>query len=225
MRWTRMRWTRNRWARIGISLVLGLACGVSRAQTWQEWTEQKKLQTEYKIRELLALQSYRQVLVRGYEIAERGWNAVDFIQNGEFDLHRVSLESRKTAGVAVKQAFWVDRVYGLHHRIGMEKEWMELFLKRDAELEPSEKEAVKTYAGLVGSQSESLIEEMEGILGSGGLELSESDRLRLLEGLEGGMAGLYGKLSTANRQFRALALWREKRGRNKSDLNAVYGNN
>lgn len=213
-----------RWTRIGICLILGLVWGASRAQTWQEWTEQKKLQTEYKIRELLALRSYRQVLVKGYEIAERGWDAVDFIQSGETELHRISLESRRTAGVAVKQAFWVDRVYGFHHRIGLEKERMEQFLKRDAELEPSEKEAAKTYAGLVGSQSQSLVDEMEGILGTGGLEFSESERLRLLEGLEDGMARLYAKLSTANRQFSALALWRERRGRNNSDLNALYGN-
>src|SRR5690242_16758375 len=73
------------------------------AQTFAEWFQQKKIQQEYLIQQIAALQIYIGFVQKGYQIAKDGLNTVRGLTKGEFDLHGDYFNSLKTVNPVIKQ--------------------------------------------------------------------------------------------------------------------------
>ncbi|WP_157373343.1 hypothetical protein [Algoriphagus terrigena] len=212
------------WIRIEICLVFLIwGNAQSQAQTWQEWTRQKKLQTEYKLLEIQSLKYFRALVVEGYETAERGLGMVGQIRNGEFGLHSEYLESRKRASSPIKHAAPVERIYRWRNRIEQELKGMDLLWADAGQLRPAEQQAVRELQGLVRKRLGLLVAELESLLNLGGLDLSEGESLRLLDKLENEMATLYTGLHAVNHRLRALGPMRIGSKTDQLIIKELYG--
>lgn len=60
---------------------------IADAQNWEEWFEQKETQKKYLLEQIAALRIYLDHARKGYDIAEKGWNTVRGIKEGDLDLH------------------------------------------------------------------------------------------------------------------------------------------
>ncbi len=73
------------------------------AQTWSEWSRQKKTQKKYLLQQIAALQFYSGYLLKGYSIAKNGLNAIQSIKHGDFDLNSNYFTSLVTVNPKIKR--------------------------------------------------------------------------------------------------------------------------
>jgi hypothetical protein len=88
-------------------LLIGVLCATVsvRAQTWAEWFDQKKMQIEYLVNQIGALEVYAGSLEKGYDIAHSGLTAIHNIKKGDFSLHTEYFNSLSQVSPQIK-AYW-----------------------------------------------------------------------------------------------------------------------
>ena len=86
-----------------ILLVLTVPC--VHAQTFQEWTQQKKTQIKYLVQQIAAFQVYIGYVEKGYSIAKKGLNAISNIKHGDFSMHNDYFNSLKIVNPKIKK-YW-----------------------------------------------------------------------------------------------------------------------
>lgn len=68
----------------------------SKAQTFNEWFNQKSTQRKYLLQQIAALQVYIGYAKKGYNIVSSGINTIRDIKKGEFNLHNTFFNSLKS---------------------------------------------------------------------------------------------------------------------------------
>jgi hypothetical protein len=76
-------------------MLLNFTKSPAHSQTVKEWTDQKKTQLECLVKQIAALQSYREVAAKGYAIIHGGLTAIQNIKKGNFSMHSDYFESLK----------------------------------------------------------------------------------------------------------------------------------
>ena len=87
--------------KILLTLCAIMCMSSAKSQTWDEWFQQKKTKLKYIAQQIAAFEVYAGYLKKGYEIVDEGWNTVNDIKHGDFDLHNnyfTSLKSGKQFG-------------------------------------------------------------------------------------------------------------------------------
>jgi len=87
---------------IVLALMLFLVTSL-KAQSWDEWFNQKKTQRKYLVKQIAALEIYLGYLSKGYSIAKEGLGAIRDIKNGDFDLHKNYFNSLSSVNPFVKR--------------------------------------------------------------------------------------------------------------------------
>lgn len=100
-----------------IILLLSLNHLKSDAQTFAEWTQQKKTQIKYLQQQIVGLQVYIGYLQKGYKIARNGLAAINSIKNGDFNLHNDYFNSLSAINPNVKKYFRIADIISLQLRI------------------------------------------------------------------------------------------------------------
>jgi hypothetical protein len=85
-----------------ISILLFGLPYLSGAQTWAEWTRQKKTQRKYLAQQIAALQVYVDYAKKGYRIADKGLRLIQSGKKGDFDLHQTYFNSLTEVNPAIK---------------------------------------------------------------------------------------------------------------------------
>ena len=73
------------------------------AQTWSEWSRQKRTQKKYLLQQIAALQFYSGYLLKGHSIAQNGLNTIQSIKHGDFDLNSKYFTSLVTVNPKIKR--------------------------------------------------------------------------------------------------------------------------
>lgn len=71
-----------------ILIILLLTGNAVNAQTFEEWTQQKKTQKKYLLQQIAALQVYFGYVKKGYDLANKGLTTIRNIKSEDFNLHR-----------------------------------------------------------------------------------------------------------------------------------------
>jgi hypothetical protein len=85
-----------------ISILLAGLPYLSGAQTWAEWTRQKKTQRKYLAQQIVALQVYFDYTKIGYHIADKGLRLIQSGKKGDFDLHQTYFNSLQVVNPKIK---------------------------------------------------------------------------------------------------------------------------
>ena len=95
-------------------LALVVSCGhFCKAQTWDEWFNQKATQKKYLLQQIATLQTYIGYVEKGYKIASSGLHTISDIKNGEFNLHELFFSSLKTVNPKIRNAAEVAEIIAL----------------------------------------------------------------------------------------------------------------
>ena len=152
------------------------------AQTYSEWFRQKKTQRSYLLQQIVALRAYGSQLAKSYSLIKDGWQTVKGFSQGEFDLHRIYLNSLKLVHPLVAKdprvAESVEAV--LNVRLvwaGLEK--LELDAQQGAYV-------AKVMENLLAECDKDLV-ALEDLLAKGKLEMTDDQRLQRLVQLHAGI--------------------------------------
>lgn len=83
-------------------LVILILSNCVQAQTWEEWTKQKKTQIKYLLQQIAALKVYGDQLKVGYDIVDEGLTTIHCIKQGDFSLHEGFFAALKIVNPKIK---------------------------------------------------------------------------------------------------------------------------
>lgn len=103
--------------RITLILLFSLSFHKSNAQTFAEWTQQKKTQIKYLQQQIVGLQIYATYLQKGYKIVGEGLSLISDIKSADFNLNNNYFNSLKLINPNVKKYPGIADVISLQLRI------------------------------------------------------------------------------------------------------------
>ena len=206
---------------MGVGLICLIAIGV-KAQTAQEWTNQKQLQTAYKINQIVALNGYLEVAKKGYQIAKVGWKVVSDIQQGELSLHEGYFSSLSAVHPIVSEYPQAARMLEIHRQINREVAWMNVYLREENELESSEKLTASRLNESTLYSSTQFISQLEAILSPHSYEMNDGERLAALDELHREIFSLYQSLQVHSKRIRFLNWSRKRNDLATRQFNVLY---
>ncbi|WP_339750808.1 hypothetical protein [Algoriphagus aquimarinus] len=213
------------WNSVKSLMGVGLFCLVAisvKAQTAQEWTNQKQLQTAYKINQIVALNGYLEVAKKGYQIAKIGWKVVGDIQQEELLLHSDYFVSLSAVPPIVSEYPQVPRILKIQRQINREIAWMDVFLRKENELESSEKLTASRLNESTLYSSTRIISQLEAILSPHSYEMNDGERVAALDELHREILSLYHSFQVHSKGIRFLN-WSRKRNELASrQFNVLY---
>ncbi|GGF42657.1 hypothetical protein [Echinicola rosea] len=193
-----MEYKRSTFQLLLVFLLLFSATG--NAQTFSEWFRQKKTQKEYLAKQVSGLQLYIGYARKGYGIMRDGWNAVQMVGNGEFNLHGDFFGSLASISPAVSNYRVVPEFIALQLRLLERIKTAKKLFAAQGRLKPSEKQYFGQVFDNAVSTASKLLDELMAVALQPGLELSEGERLRLIDRLYGELQGLDGFVRGFNRE-------------------------
>ncbi|PZX59339.1 hypothetical protein LV84_01370 [Algoriphagus ratkowskyi] len=194
----------------------------AQAQTLEEWTKQKKLQTSYKLKQIAGLSAYLEVAKKGYEVARVGWNLVGDIQDGEFSLNTDYFGSLKAIHPMVSDYPIVLAILKVDRQIDRELDWMNHFLTEQKMMGYGDVMAVNKFNVNIEERSGLLISELNQVLTSSGYEMDDGERLAAIDGLYSGVKQLFQDLKAYNDRIRSLELKRKREEIQQQQVNRFY---
>src|SRR5688572_10130411 len=103
-----------------ISMLLVMAIITkANAQTWEEWTQQKRTQIKYLVQQIAGFQTYLGYVKQGYVIACKGITTVQNIKHGEWNLHKDFFGSLKIVNPVIKNSAKVGDIIAM--QVGLVK--------------------------------------------------------------------------------------------------------
>lgn len=212
----------NRAKSMNLVVLLCLVTVCSKGQTMQEWTNQKELQTAYKLNQIVALRAYLGVAKKGYELVRVGWNVVGAIQDGEFSLHRDYFSSLGQVHPVVSTYPKAGNILRVVRQINREVDWMKAYLKSSNELDASEKGTISRFNQSALVRSTHIISQLEAVLTSGSYEMDDGERLSAIDELDREITKLYMPLKAYNDRIRSLESNRNRKEIEQRHFNTLY---
>lgn len=99
--------------KITLILLFSISIHKGRAQTFAEWTQQKKTQIKYLEQQIVGLQIYSTYLKKGYKIIGEGLGVISDLKNADFNLHNNYFNSLKRINPNVKKYFRIADIISI----------------------------------------------------------------------------------------------------------------
>lgn len=162
------------------------------AQTFEEWTQQKKKQIEYMVQQIVALQVYIGYVQKGYKIVDQGLTTIGKIKNGDFNLHRDFFDALKDVNPRIRNSAQVADIIALQVSIiRMQKKNIEPVKKSDQLTIKEQDYIIRVYMRLL-EQTADNIEELTKLLTANNYSLSDDERIKRIGLLHTDMQDKYG---------------------------------
>jgi len=158
------------------SCLLILASAPAKAQTFQEWWNQKSTQKKYLVQQIAALQIYIGYLQKGYQVVNSGLNTVKDITNGEFHLHDAYISSLKQVNPVVRNDKRVDEIVAMQEYIS------QAFAKisNNGSISLDQNAYVASVKAQVLSECSSDMDELVLVITAGKVEMTDDERPKRL---------------------------------------------
>lgn len=180
------------------------------AQNFQEWFQQKQTKKKYLAEQIFALQSYRTVLKKGYEVSQRGLSLVSNITNGDFDQHKDHFQSFEKVNSKVKNHPDTRQIIELASTIQQVSRQYQKQLSSLNQLNASEENVVSQVFLNIQKETGQLLTELQALLQNSELSLSDSERIIRLEQLLLHMQSIYSYTMRFGQEAIQLSSLREQ---------------
>lgn len=170
-----------------LTAILSGMAGEGRAQTFAEWFKQGSTQKKYLLQQIAALQVFSSYLRQGYRVAHQGLGSISNSLTSEHGLHADYYNSLKVANPAVRYSPQVKEI------LQWQADILTAFsaLTRLASLSPDEQSYLASVQAAVLKDCDKEISTLQSMLSDGKLQMSDADRLALLNKIHSGMADNY----------------------------------
>jgi len=201
-------------------LIQTTTASTTRAQTWDEWFRQKKTQLDYLTKQIAELEAYGGFLRQGYAISQRGLGAVKNWTSSELMLHSDYYHSLKEVGPALKNNPQAMEITA--YASAIQGSFAQLNTKGMGA------EGLAYIGGVKGKVLEECganISELQLVMTSGPMQMTDSERLGRLNKIYADTKDLYGFARSFISQVQTLLLQKSREEQNIQTLKNYHGIN
>ena len=201
---------------ITIGIIMSFFCF---AQTWDEWTRQKKTQIKYLLQQIAANKVYIEYLQKGYSIASKGLTTIRSIKDGDFNIHHEFFGSLHTVNPKIKNSGKVAAIIAFQIMIIKESKQSLERIKAMNQFTPGE---LVHCSEVFDNLLEDCLKNIEELLlvTSSDLVMTDDERMKRIDKLYADMQSKYGFCGSFSNEMGMLAVQRmsEQSEINKSKL-------
>jgi hypothetical protein len=162
-------------------------------------------------------------VVKGYDILSQGYQAVNDISHGSFDLHKLFLDGLFKVTPGVRSYEKVSDIVSCGLQIVSEYNGAYNLFKSDANFSPEELAYMgKVYDNLI-NESLTALGDLTNIITDGILRASDDERLNTIDKLDEEMQNRLHFLRYFNNKSKILALQRAKEKNDLNTIRNIYG--
>lgn len=166
-----------------------LVTGTVKAQSVEEWTQQKQTQMRYLAEQIAKLKVYAGYVEKGYSIVGDGLQLVDDIKRGEFSLHQNYFAGLRQVKQNIRNNWKVVEIMRSAQRTMAAYRGCTKSVTRIATLDEGEKRHVlNAWSGLLISVT-GVVSELQIVTGAADVSFSDKGRLQMLDRLLGQIRG------------------------------------
>lgn len=187
------------WRLVFIGVLFSVCCGSVEAQTWNEFFRQKRTQEKYLLQQLAQLKVYASSLNKGYRLVSGGLQTIKGLTSGELALHEAFFGSLALVSPVVKNHVKVAEVLSM--QVGISRALGAIVAK---DLEPGRLAWLGLVRDGVLEDCGRDLDELLLVLGAGGAEMGDSERLRRLNSVHAKMLDKYQLVMGLYRQVKGL---------------------
>ncbi|OOG76480.1 hypothetical protein [Algoriphagus sp. A40] len=194
----------------------------SHAQTFDEWWNQKETQQRYLTEQIAALSAYGAVLKEGYETVSQGLGLVHNLQNGDYTQHQGYFNSFSSVNPQIKNHPEAEQALKIFFKTRQLTQQIPDKLFPSPHLSGPEEQVIRHVLLAIQKDSEQILTELEELLEEGLLQMSDTDRLKQLSGINHRMQDVYGYKVRFYQDCRDISLSRQKESQAIQQRNALY---
>lgn len=153
------------------------------AQTWEEWTQQRKTQTRYLLQQIAAFRIYTNYLYEGYELARKGQQVIKEIKEGDFHLHRDYFYSLKSVNPVIASSAKVVAILAVHKKIIHKAHQAMKELSAIRHMRDAERACFQNVLNHLLEDCSGAIGQLQMIISSGTVNMNDAERIRWLDNL------------------------------------------
>ena len=200
-----------------------LSMSSAKSQTWDEWFQQKKTKLKYIAQQIAAFEVYAGYLKKGYEIVDKGWNTINDIKHGDFDLHNNYFNSLKQVNNSIGDYDKVDGITNLQLQILQVDDATKKFVQDNENIQVAEKDYInKVLANLLSKCGDDL-DELKTLTTNDSLSMKDDERLARIDNLYIDMQDKYAFAKDFQSTVQTLALSRAKGTNDVKTTKLLYG--
>jgi hypothetical protein len=195
----------------------------AKPQTWDEWFRQKQTKLKYIAQQIAAFEVYAGYLKKGYEIVDKGWNTVNDIKHGDFDLHNNYFTSLKQVSNSVRGYDKIDGITNLQLQILQVDDATKKFIHDNENIRDEERDYInKVLSNLLNKCADDL-SEMKTLTTNDSLSMKDDERLKRIDDLYFDMQDKYSFAKHFQSSVQTLALLRAKGTNDIKTSKLLYG--
>jgi hypothetical protein len=158
-----------------------------KAQTFDEWFEQKKTQINYLIQQIASYEVLWGYTTKGYNVAQAGLTFIGDMKKGEFDLHTTYFNSLKAVSSSVSHYSRVNDIISYEHAI------MGNFSKilQTKNMNPAETNYLHVVYKSMNNQCNKSLDELIDILTDDTYTMKDAQRIKRIDAVYADMKDKY----------------------------------
>lgn len=180
----------------------------SKAQTTDEWLNQKSTQKKYLLQQIAALQVYLGYAKKGYNIATSGINTIRNIKNGDFNLHRDFFNRLKNVNPAIRRYAKVADIIAYQVKIIKQTKVTLQQIRETKQFTETELDYCKQVFDNLLDECMNRVEELILVTTSGKLEMKDDERLKRIDRLYADVQDKYSFTCAFSEDMGILAVQR-----------------
>lgn len=180
------------------------------SQTLNELVKQKQTKLKYIVQQIAAFQVYAGYLQKGYEIVDKGWNTVNDIKHGDFDLHNNYFTSLKQVNSSIGDYNKIEGITNLQLQILQVDDATKKFTQSNENIQAKEKSYINNVLEKMLSRCADDLDQLKALTTNDSLSMKNEERLMRIDNLYSNMQDKYAFEKYFQSSVQTLALLRAK---------------
>jgi len=191
-----------------LTILLAIITQGVHAQTWEEWTQQKKTQIKYLEGQIAALQAYLSYAEKGYAIAKAGLTAIHDIKNGDIALHKQYFTSLKKVNPKIRSYWKIADIIALQIKIAQSCHGQRNAARQSGRFSAGEISYLNSVFANLLNRCADIIDQLILIETDGSLLMTDDKRIKRIDVLHADMKDKYVFIQHFNSEANGLTAMR-----------------
>jgi hypothetical protein len=214
----------NKKLKMKIILILCTMASLSdgNAQIMDGFFNQKKTKLKYIEQQIAAFEVYAGYLKKGYAIVQQGWNTIDDIKHGDFDLHNNYFNSLAQVNSSISGDDKVDAIIGMQQGILQVNNAIKKLMRDNDNIQAEEKDYIgKVMTHLLAGCADNM-DQLKKLTSNDSLSMKDDERLKRIDNLFIDMQDKYSFAKYFQSSIQTLALSRAKESNDVNTAELLY---
>ena len=196
---------------------------IGKSQGLEDWVSQKATQKKYLLQQIAALKVYLGYLQKGYNIAEKGLNAISEIKKGHLNLDKDFFTSLQTINPKVRNYTKVAEIIAINVRIIQSYKKTMNTARQSEQMNRDELEYMNAVFVKLIDGCADLTDELMTVLSVEKLKMSDGERIKRIDSIYDEMQERFVFADSFGSESKILSLQRDIETRNEKSVKTLTG--